>query len=174
MTLSLLVGIKGGFPHLPKYNVRLGDVVVGAPEDGPAVVQYDLGKQSSTGFEISRTLNKPPATLMRVVNNLEIMHAIAEDSFFDVHLQRFNRYTRFRDDYLRPQVPAEYDHEAGQDCSSHDTVHQATRATRDLTDIRFHYSAILSGDQVMKSAVDRDQIGQGHGNAFTSRWKQRD
>jgi len=61
MKLGLLVGIGGGVPHLPKQDVRLGDVVVGAPEVGPAVVQYDLGKELTTGFEVTRTLNKPPS-----------------------------------------------------------------------------------------------------------------
>lgn len=39
ITIGLLVGVGGGVPHLPKQDVRLGDVVVGALEVGPAVVQ---------------------------------------------------------------------------------------------------------------------------------------
>ncbi|KAF3233283.1 Ankyrin Repeat [Orbilia oligospora] len=41
--VGLLVGIGGGVPK-HDHDVRLGDVVVGAPEYGPAVVQYDLGE----------------------------------------------------------------------------------------------------------------------------------
>lgn len=74
MAIGLLVGTGGGVPHLPEKDVRLGDVVVGAPEVGPAVIQYDLGKQVASGFEVTRTLNKPPVQLLNVVNILEDTH----------------------------------------------------------------------------------------------------
>ncbi|KAK6502809.1 SH3 and multiple ankyrin repeat domains protein 2 [Arthrobotrys musiformis] len=46
--IGLLVGIGGGVPR-PGHDVRLGDVVVGAPEYGPAVVEY-LGKWNAEGI----------------------------------------------------------------------------------------------------------------------------
>lgn len=62
--VGLLGGIGRGVSRLPGHDVRLGDVVVGAPESGPAVVQYDLGKQLPEGTEVARTLNKPPDLLL--------------------------------------------------------------------------------------------------------------
>jgi hypothetical protein len=35
------------------------------------VVQYDLGKETNAGFEVTRTLNKPPGLLLQVVNAVE-------------------------------------------------------------------------------------------------------
>ncbi|KAF3205355.1 Ankyrin Repeat [Orbilia oligospora] len=93
--VGLLVGIGGGIPRLPEHDVRLGDVVVGAPESGPAVVQYDLGKQGLNGVEVTRTLNKPPDQLLGVVNAVEDRYLRLgddEESFFTEHLRRFESY----------------------------------------------------------------------------------
>ena len=54
--ITLLVGIGGGVPlqtpQDPLEDVYLGDVVIGWPGDGtPAVIQYDLGRWKSDGFE---------------------------------------------------------------------------------------------------------------------------
>ncbi|RAH68455.1 kinesin [Aspergillus aculeatinus CBS 121060] len=49
--LRLLVGIGGGVPSATA-DVRLGDVVVSVPSGTQGgVVQYDLGKQTTTGFQ---------------------------------------------------------------------------------------------------------------------------
>ncbi|KIX03665.1 uncharacterized protein Z518_07218 [Rhinocladiella mackenziei CBS 650.93] len=172
MSIGLLVGIGGGVPHLPKQDVRLGDVVIGAPEVGPAVVQYDLGKETTTGFEVTRTLNKPPTLLLQVVNAVEdkyLRQKPGDESFFATHLRRFHEFPRLREQYRRPFVPdrlfsVEYHHEAGSDCNEHDKKFEVERAERESPDeIRMHYSTILSGDRVMKSEVTRDKIsGQFH------------
>src|ERR1700749_1574685 len=155
MTLGLLVGIGGGVPHLPKQDVRLGDVVVGAPEVGPAVVQYDLGKELTTGFEVTRTLNKPPALLLQVVNAVEdkyLRQEEGDESFFAVHLGRFDRFPRLRERYRRPSAPdrlfrVDYRHEVGTDCSEHDEQFETQRKDRNPPDeVQMHHSTILSGD----------------------------
>ena len=105
---GLLVGIGGGVPRLPKHDVRLGDVVVGAPEVGPAVVQYDVGKQLPNGIEVTQTLNKPPAVLLRVVDKVDNQYQMAaegEEDFFTTHLQRFAKFRRMKDLYKRPSPP---------------------------------------------------------------------
>ncbi|KAF3144654.1 Ankyrin Repeat [Orbilia oligospora] len=58
--------------------------VVGAPEYGDAIVQYDLGKQYTDRVENSRSLNKPPDILLRVVDSVndEYRRAKLEDDFF--------------------------------------------------------------------------------------------
>lgn len=148
MTIGLLIGI-GGVPHLPKHDVRLGDVVVGAPEVGPAVVQYDLGKELPTGFEVTRTLNKPPALLLQVVNVVEDKYLRQEEgeaSFFTTHLKRFQKYPRLQERFRRPAASDRlfqvgYCQEAGTECSEHDRQHEQIRATRQTrsksTSVRF-------------------------------------
>ncbi|KEF51032.1 uncharacterized protein A1O9_12916 [Exophiala aquamarina CBS 119918] len=175
MNLGLLVGIGGGVPHLPKHDVRLGDVVVGAPEVGPAVVQYDLGKELPTGFEVTRTLNKPPSLLLQVVNAVEdqyLRQEEGEDSFFSRHLQRFYKYPRLRDRYRRPTsadrlFQDSYRHEPGMECRTHEQKYEQVRTERSPADeIQIHYSTILSGDRVMKSEVTRDKISAQFNNAL--------
>jgi nucleoside phosphorylase len=175
MTLGLLVGIGGGVPHLPKHDVRLGDVVVGAPEVGPAVVQYDLGKELSIGFEVTRTLNKPPPLLLQVVNAVDdqyLRQEEGEDSFLSIHLQRFNKYPRLRERYKRPTSVDrlfldDYRHESGTGCHTHDQKYEKTRTERNpIDEIQIHYSTILSGDRVMKSEVTRDKISAQFNNAL--------
>ena len=171
--VGLLVGIGGGVPHLPEHDVRLGDVVVGAPEVGPAVVQYDLGKQLPDGTEVTRTLNKPPELLLKVVDKVEDRYQRASEGsedFFVNHLQRFAKFPRIRDLYKRPAIPdrlfrADYDHPKGTLCSSHGHRHEVKRPDRDPPhEIRIHYGTILSGDLVMKSGLMRDQISAKHFN----------
>lgn len=172
ISIGLLVGIGGGVPHLPKQDVRLGDVVVGAPEVGPAVVQYDLGKETTTGFEVTKTLNKPPALMLRVVNAVEdkyLRQKAGDESFFTTHLRRFNEFPRLRERYRRPSALdrlflADYRHEPGSDCNKHDKQFEIQRAGRNPADeVYIHYGTILSGDRVMKSEITRDKIsGQFH------------
>jgi nucleoside phosphorylase len=164
--MGLLVGIGGGVPHLPKKDVRLGDVVVGAPETGPAVVQYDLAKQLTDGTKVDRTLNKPPPLLLRVVDKVDNNYQTAEEEEqnFTTHLKRFAKLPRMKDLYKRPSLPdrlfqANYVHEDGTQCSSHDQQYEVERPNRNLPgQIQVHYSTILSGDLVMKSGETRDQL----------------
>lgn len=59
-TLRLLVGIGDGVPS-DRNDVRLGDVVVGMPDSiHGGVIQYDLGKDTVTGFERKGFLSPPP------------------------------------------------------------------------------------------------------------------
>jgi nucleoside phosphorylase len=172
--VGLLVGIGGGVPRPPRKDVRLGDVVVGAPESGPAVVQYDLGKQTTHEVEVMRTLNKPPGSLLRVVDKVDNEYQRAEegeDDFFAKHLQRFAKFPRMRELYKRPYTAdrlfqASYEHEDGTQCISHDQSCEVSRPDRNPGDIRIHYSTILSGDLVMESAKIRDQLSCKFHNAL--------
>ncbi|XWX00083.1 hypothetical protein V2A60_008100 [Cordyceps javanica] len=53
--LTLVVGIAAAFPELPVRDIRLGDILVGLSDrNESAIVQYDLGKQTSDGFQLLR------------------------------------------------------------------------------------------------------------------------
>jgi hypothetical protein len=119
--------------------VRLGDVVIRAPEVGPAVVQYDLEKETTTRFEVTQILHKPPTLLLQAVTTVEdkyLRHEHGEESFFTTHLSRFNRFPRLRERYKRPfsldhLFRVDYRHEIGTDCSRHDVQFEALYPQRD-------------------------------------------
>lgn len=175
MTMGMLVGIGGGIPRLPEHDVRLGDVVVGAPESGPHVVQYDFGKRTADGFETSRVLAHPPPLLLHVVNHVELslmLRADNEEQVLARHLSRISGSRLLRREYRKPATPdrlfdAAYQHEAGTLCLNHDEVHEIRREPRsDDEDIVVHYSTILSGDSVMKSAKARDTLSTQYNGAL--------
>ncbi|KAF3931315.1 hypothetical protein ABW19_dt0204353 [Dactylella cylindrospora] len=171
--VGLLVGIGGGVPRSPNHDVRLGDVVVGAPDTGaPAVVQYDLGKQTVDSIEVTRTLNKPPDLLLRIVDIVDAKYQRSEEDFFTKHLQRFAKFPRMKYLYMRPSHPdilfeAGYIHEQDTDCESHPEFFIVKRKDRSPQDeVQIHYSTILSGDLVMKSGKIRDAISAKNHNAL--------
>ncbi|KAK4186963.1 nucleoside phosphorylase domain-containing protein [Podospora australis] len=174
ISVGLLVGIGGGVPRLPEHDVRLGDVVIGAPEVGPAVVQYDFGKQLEDTIEVTRTLNKPPELLLKVVNILDDKYHTTEEGaedFFARHLRRFAKFPKLKHRFKRPEMrdrlfQADYNHELGSLCSSHGICYEIERPDRPPDDILIHYSTILSGDLVMKSATRRDELSTKHNNAL--------
>ncbi|KAF3106265.1 Ankyrin Repeat [Orbilia oligospora] len=151
--VGLLVGIGGGIPRPDAdKDVRLGDVVVGAPEYGDAIVQYDLGKQYTDRVENSRSLNKPPDILLRVVDSVndEYRRAKLEDDFFRSHLKRFEQFPRIEEDYKRPKAADRlfnplFEHD-GSSCSEHHTYYEVKRKPRNprLGDVKIHYGTILS------------------------------
>ncbi|KAH8169879.1 phosphotransferase enzyme family protein [Sarocladium implicatum] len=175
MTMGLLVGIGGGIPHLPENDVRLGDVVVSAPESGPHVVQYDLGKKTTNGFETSRFLAAPPSLLLQVVNHVEesmSSRADHEEPTLARHLRRISGSTLLSREYCKPMAPdrlfwADYLHQEGTDCLQHPEDDEIYREARpEEGDIVVHYSTILSGDSVMKCATERDALSRRYNNAL--------
>jgi len=164
---GLLVGIGGGIPHVTTHDVRLGDVVVGIPDDHPAVLQYDLVKEYQDKVVISQIPLKPaPEPLPKVVTFVQDLYDSGEEDIFAKHLQRFDRRRDSRI-FKRPSSPDilfQPDFLHGQDhavhCSSHPVNRQVRREPREPPDaIRIHYGTILSGDTVMKNADRRDSVG---------------
>jgi len=175
ITVGLLVGVGGGIPHYPKHDVRLGDVVVGAPEWGPAVVQYDFGIKTEDGFEPTRglALPQPPQLVRQVVNHVEDKYCRqleGEDDILKPHLDRFTKFPKLRE-YRRPTArdrlfQPTYVHEQGTDCANHDARHEQIRKPRGSDHVQIHYSTILSGNSLMMSAEERDRLSANHNNAL--------
>lgn len=174
LTIGLVVGIGGGIPHYPEHDVRLGDVVVGAPEDGPAVVQYDLGKRTNDGFEQTRVLSKPPRTILQVVNKVEDKlesQREREEDPLKAHLARFLEFSRLRQDYQKPAASdllfkPDYAHEPDSQCAEHPREMEQLRHLRDLDSPFIHHSTILSGNTLMRSSEERDRLSKKHNNAL--------
>ncbi|KAJ4295517.1 hypothetical protein N0V90_007530 [Kalmusia sp. IMI 367209] len=173
VTIGLLIGIGGGIPRPPKYAVRLGDVVVGAPEEGPAVIQYDLGKRTVDGFEVTRSVAGPPALLRKVVNKIigAMSWQTEEHDILKPHLDRFSLYPRLSREYQRPSVPdrlfqSTFLHKESTECASHDEQFEQVRPLPNSEHIGIHYGTILSGNTLMKSSEDRDLLSQKHKDAL--------
>jgi nucleoside phosphorylase len=175
VNVGLLVGIGGGVP-VPGKDVRLGDVVVGAPEWGPAVVQFDFGNETPEGFKTQheRTLNKPPNQLLHVVDavkNRLRRQKKGDLNLFEKHLPLFEEYPNMADDYKRPTsadrlFQINYPHD-GTDCNTHDPKNMVPRDPRKPPEqIKIHYSTILSANQVMRSEAARDRLSAQFNNAL--------
>jgi nucleoside phosphorylase len=174
ITVGLLVGIGGGVPRYPEHDVRLGDVIVGAPESGPAVIQYDFGKRTADGFELTKSLPNPPAVLLKIVNKMQeasMYLEAGEEDAVERHLDRFSKWPRLAREYRKPSTPDQlfhqtYIHEPDTACTEHDKQFERIREPRILDGVTIHRSTILSGDTLMKSSKDRDLLSKRHNDAL--------
>jgi nucleoside phosphorylase len=168
ISIRLMVGIGGGVPSA--VDVRLGDVVVSKPglNDG-GVVQYDFGKTTSGGiFEKTGSLPPPPPALLSAISRLAAIHGnfgseIPEflKAFDSEFLKTAHQYPGPSQDVL---FLASYDHvdRFAFDCSACDHTQVQPRPQRG-TDPVVHYGTIASGNQVMRDARTRDELGKKYG-----------
>ncbi|KAF3150493.1 hypothetical protein TWF594_009137 [Orbilia oligospora] len=177
----LMVGIGGGAPGPPVSedsrgeDIRLGDIVVGFPKDSHSgVLQYDMGKLESHGrFTIRSHLNKPPKALLTAVgtlqsehdydegemaqylrNALEYMHNKRTKKLKTYHFPGRNKDLLFKTDYHHKSK--------AMDCSTCDLNQTERRIDRETDDPVIHYGLIASGNTVMKSAEQRDELRDRH------------
>jgi nucleoside phosphorylase len=155
---GLMVGIGGGVPS-EEVDIRLGDVVVSKPHNTHGgVVQYDSGKATPSGFERTGSLNTPPTVLLSAVANLRAKHT-RERGRLGEYLWKLDSLP----DFTREAAGSDtlyamtYDHEGGATCKQCDTSHLADREPW-RQELVVHYGTIASGNQVMRSAAERDQV----------------
>lgn len=157
---GLLVGIGGGVPSV-EVDVRLGDVVVSQPNKTfGGVVQYDYGKATQSGFERIGSLNSPPQILLNAVAKVQANELRGESKVLE-HIDKLDRIPIFQRHRAGPDMlfKAAYDHEGGQTCDACSIGGQEVRNPRNSEEeIVIHYGTIASGNQVMRSAVVRDQV----------------
>lgn len=165
---GLLIGIGGGLPS-EDVDIRLGDIVIGLPENNDcAVVQFDRGKSYPGGqFERTGFLNNPPRVLLRAIQQLRARHG-HESSAISVILEQMikkfplmmdNGYTypgRARDVLFRP----EYAHEPGPTCARCDESYIVKRDSRPDRHPRIHYGIIGSSNMVIKDGMLREELKQ--------------
>ncbi|KAL2819382.1 nucleoside phosphorylase domain-containing protein [Aspergillus granulosus] len=152
---GLLVGVAAGLPNLscsPPRDIRLGDVIVALSiGDNPAIVPYGLGKQKGAGrFELSRYGFSLPQTVDIVRSAIGHLKAKEQDVEAVVRCYNniANKDTKFPD-------PGQEN-----DClylSSENTpVPRQRRPDAERT--RVWYGSIGSGDKLLKSSQDRDEL----------------
>lgn len=173
----------GGIPSIQDgRDTRLGDVVVSQP-DGTfgGVVQYDLGKNFGPGrFKRTGSLNSPPLLLLTALSSLQSKSGLKE-SPLPQHLAEMNqKYPSLRGEgYTSPGMDMDHLH-----CSQCDPSEWwwflwlvflwlcpllrcrlcengiVSRPSRNNEGPVIHYGTIASGNQVVKDARERDQLGQ--------------
>jgi nucleoside phosphorylase len=157
---GLMVGIGGGVPGA-EADVRLGDVVVSQPHKvHGGVVQYDVGKTTPSGFERTGSLNSPPQVLLSAVAKVRA-NELRGRSQLSTHVSTLERIAKFQRAKAGPDVlfDAAYDHDGGQTCDHCSVDRQEPRQPRESEEeVVVHYGTIASGNQVMRSAAERDKV----------------
>lgn len=165
--LRLLVGIGGGVPS-EKNDIRLGDVVVSAPQATlGGVLEYDLGKMTPTGFERKGFLCPPPTEWRSVMTTMKSDHRINSNRIKDFLSEMLLRYPQLAE-YRRPPPEKDilfepsYEHDRKETtCVNCDKFKAVNRPRREAPDkpVVF-YGLIASGNRVMKDATERDKISK--------------
>ncbi|CAG5189832.1 uncharacterized protein ALTATR162_LOCUS12094 [Alternaria atra] len=151
-------GIGGGVPS-EEADVRLGDVVVSKPhKTHGGVVQYDSGKATPSGFERTGALNTPPMVLLNAVANVRAKQMRGKGKLLE-YLSKLDSLPDFTREAAGSDAlyDATYDHVGSATCAKCKTEHTVTREVR-RQDVVVHYGTIASGNQVMRSAAERDRV----------------
>ncbi|KAL2845085.1 nucleoside phosphorylase domain-containing protein [Aspergillus pseudodeflectus] len=168
-----LVGIGAGIPS-EDCDIRLGDVVVSAPDGGTgAFVQFDFGSQNADGsFRLKSRPISPPVFLLNAVSKFETVN---EQS--SALLSRYISEVQGKQEHhlrARFQYPgAQYDHffppeytcqaaDSGGVCRGCDRRHVDPRRRRQgprhSTAPVVHYGVIASGGKLVRDPFLRDHL----------------
>ena len=155
---GLMVGIGGGVPS-EEADVRLGDIVVSKPhKTHGGVVQYDSGKATLTGFERTGSLNSPPEILLGAVTKVRAKHIRGRGKLLE-YLSKLACLPDFGRETAGPDIlfEAEYSHAGGPTCRACSEDRAVAREAR-RHEVVVHYGTIASGNQVIKTAIERDRL----------------
>ncbi|KAK5539671.1 hypothetical protein LTR25_003376 [Vermiconidia calcicola] len=183
LRFGLLVGTGGGIPNTrARRDIRLGDIVVSQPEGTfGGVVQYDLGKNMGEGrFKRKGSLNSPPTLLLTALSTLQSKSGLRGCKVLD-HLMEMNQnHPELKDKgYVSPG--AHIDHLYCSQCEPSQwwwlfwlllvwlcpllrcemcENGRVRRPPRNHETPVIHYGTIASGNEVIKDAKVRDQLGR--------------
>jgi nucleoside phosphorylase len=169
---GLMVGIGAGVPQLNHgEDVRLGDVVVSQPQESSGgVVQYDLVKAKDGGNFLTGHLAMPPEVLRKALGKLQAELELRDSAVPSILRDMLRRFPKMAK--RTPKNPgyiyqgAENDrlfvassqHDGGADCHRCQESDEVSRDQRDSTDPEIHYGVIASGNTLVKSAREREEI----------------
>jgi nucleoside phosphorylase len=152
---GLMVGIAGGVPNLPEFDIRLGDIVVSKPgiRNG-GVVQYDFGKAIDDDvFEPTGWMDAPPSILRSAIGTLEAREARWGSEFVQ-HLSAFKNKGGLEFANPGPANDQLYD--------AIDTTKLVARPDRPRSPV-VHYGTIASGSSLIRNGKKRDKLREEHG-----------
>jgi nucleoside phosphorylase len=157
---GLMVGIGGGVPSA-QTDIRLGDVVVSQPHGTfGGVVQYDAGKSIISGFKRTGSLNSPPQILLQAMGKVQA-NEVRGRSTLSEHASRLQRISKFQRSKAGPDIlfEAAYEHEGGSTCDGCSPNKREIRQVRESEEeVALHYGTVASGNQVIRSAAERDRL----------------
>ncbi|KAF5556910.1 purine uridine phosphorylase [Fusarium mexicanum] len=172
--IGLMVGIGGGAPS-PKHDIRLGDIVVSACDDGihGGVFNFDHGKViQSQPFQATGCLNQPPMILRAAMQGLGAGHDVEGHQLERAISETLDKKPRLRKKYGRPQASTDrlYQPEVlhqpndGSNCDlcSKDPSSLVFRPERtsEEDNLAIHYGLIASSNKLMKDATIRDELAK--------------
>ncbi|KAI4952726.1 hypothetical protein J4E91_003198 [Alternaria rosae] len=124
------------------------------------VVQYDMGKSAPNEFRRTGFLNSPPQLLLSAVTAVHANNLLGKGTLRS-RLTEVECIPAFQRQKAGPDIlfDASYDHEGGATCTDCNNDMQVIRSQRDDgAQVVIHSGTIASGNQVMRSATQRDQI----------------
>ena len=168
LRIHLFVGIGGGIPCDPPTedatnDIHLGDVVVGWAEGTgvPAVVQYDLIRNTGQVKERLSVMDKPNRQLLSALGKM-LTDRVRGREFLSSHLTKFTQAGVKGFGRPGPEedtlYQSDYEHAGSATCDYCDRAKVVKRESR--PDPVFHQGTIASGDTVVKDAQLRDEIGR--------------
>ncbi|KAL5362226.1 Pfs domain protein [Aspergillus floccosus] len=154
--------------NMKRSDIRLGDVVVSTPRCASVgVLPYDRIKNLDGGApQINGYLHPPPRALRSVLHDLE-----SDPNLGKTPLAVYTRDIAESDEeFAHPGAEndilymSDYPHPQGKDtCSVCNPARVKAWPSRDSTQLCVHYGLIASGNQVLKNALARDELGRKHG-----------
>ncbi|KAL6786279.1 hypothetical protein J3E68DRAFT_447379 [Trichoderma sp. SZMC 28012] len=174
--IGLMVGIGGGAPTL-KHDIRLGDVVVGVPNNANGgVIQYDFGKVvQGQEFQETGFLNQPPMLLRTAVGGLMAQYESEGNNIREaVNSAIMTKKPRFRKKYARPEImtdrfyrsqvvhPPNNETDCAVICGDHPSnlIERSDREEEEDDDPVIHYGLIASANTLMRDASVRDEMAK--------------
>lgn len=169
---GLMVGIGAGVPQL-EYgdDVRLGDVVVSQPQESSGgVIQYDLIKAKVGGHFLTGQLAMPPEALRKALAKLQAKHELEDSVMPSILQEMLSRFPRMAKKTLKNPgyvyqgaendrlFAASSQHIGKMDCRDCRKSDEVLREQRDSTDPQVHYGIIASGNTLVKSVDEREEI----------------
>ncbi|KAL8336410.1 hypothetical protein RB601_000293 [Gaeumannomyces tritici] len=166
--LALVVGVCGAAPFAPSNNdeIVLGDVII---SDG--VIQYDLGRRLPEGFVRKDTLldslGRPNAEIRALVVKLKGIRGQATlKRKMASYMEELQKQPEVKAEYPGLQhdrlFEATYRHVGDgmicEDCCCSGRLVSRSRLAQGIPQPAVHFGLIATGDMVMKSGEERDEI----------------
>ncbi|PON25117.1 pfs domain-containing protein [Trichoderma gamsii] len=171
--LRLIVGVGGGAPQPepdPKEDIRLGDVVVGFPnEENNCVVQWEKSTGEEGSFVAKCHLNGPPPVFIEAIKALKLVHAAENGNmqrYIDEAIQSnspgmetikypgLEKDRLFKSGYMHKTLEPK----SANSCAACNKEKIIERTPREPSHVMVHYGQIASSNKVMKASKKRDSL----------------
>ncbi|KFA55560.1 hypothetical protein S40293_09989 [Stachybotrys chartarum IBT 40293] len=171
--LALVVGICGAVPFVSTTGVEiiLGDVIL-----SNGIIQYDIGRQYPERFErkdmLLESLGRPSVEIRTILQKLGGVHdreklsakmvayldKLQKEPALQASYPGASHDTLFHATYRHPDAK-----KTCQECGCSGELVSRTRFKKEMVQPAVHFGLIASGDKVMKSGEERDEVAKREG-----------